>query len=153
MNEIIRKKFRRLRSPRATAAEFVMIAVCLLPASLLRAQSKPAPTIPRREFGSEAGTREKAVSTAHLDLKSFSTRDVVRPNLRFTLVAEIALKPKMHVYAPGVDGFIPVDFQVDSSPNFKPQPPIYPQSEKLYLAPIQRTVQVYQEAIYRRSQS
>jgi cytochrome c biogenesis DsbD-like protein len=102
-----------------------------------------APTILLRESGSASGTRETVVKTPHLEIKSYTTRQVVRPNLRFTLVAKIELKPKMHVYAPGVEGFIPIDFQIDPSPNYRTQPVTLPKAEKLYLAPIQQTAQVY----------
>lgn len=103
-----------------------------------------APTILLREFGSAAGTREAAVKTAHLEMKYFSTRDIVRPNLRFTLVANFELKPKMHVYAPGVQNYIPLRFEIDASPNYTAKPAAYPKAETLYLAPIQETVAVYQ---------
>ena len=103
-----------------------------------------APTILLREFGSRAGTRETVVNTDHLEMKYFSTRDLAHPSLRITLVADIDLKPKMHVYAPGVSGYIPIQLQLNDSPYLTPQPAAYPKSQKLYLAPIQETVAVYQ---------
>jgi len=103
-----------------------------------------APTILLREFGSTAGTRETAVNTAHLELKYYSTRDVVRPSLRFTLVADLDLKPKMHVYAPGVQGYIPIQFELDSSPDYSAQPVAYPKPETVHLDAIDETVSVYQ---------
>ena len=102
-----------------------------------------APSILLREFGSASGTRETVVNTAHLELKYYSTRDVVRPSLRFTLAADLALKPGMHVYAPGVRNYIPIRFELDSSPHYAAQPAAYPQPQMLYLAPIQETVPVY----------
>jgi hypothetical protein len=103
-----------------------------------------APTILLREAGSASGTREKVVSTAHLTLKYSSTRDVVRPNLRFTLVSEFEMKPKMHVYAPEAKGYIPIKLDVDASSNYSAKPAAYPKSELLYLAPIKETIQVFQ---------
>ena len=103
-----------------------------------------APTILLREFGSAAGTRETAVKADHLDLKYYSTLDVVRPNVRFTLVADLELQPKTHVYAPGVQGYIPIAFELDSSPNYAAHPVEYPKSETLYLEAIKETVPVYQ---------
>jgi hypothetical protein len=102
-----------------------------------------APTILLSEFGSASGTRQTAVETDHLQLKYFSTRDTVRPNLRFTLVASVALKPKMHVYAPSVKDYIPIRFELDPSANFAAKPPVYPKAESLYLEPIQETVPVF----------
>ena len=102
-----------------------------------------APTILLREFGSTSGTREVDVDTDHLRMKYFSTRDVVRPNLRFTLVANIEMKPKMHVYAPGTQGYIPIKFEIDPSPNFSKKSVVLPNPENLFLAPIKQTVPVY----------
>ena len=103
-----------------------------------------APTILLREFGSPAGTRETAVQTDHLELKYYATRDLARPNLRFTLIADFQLKPKMHVYAPGVQNYIPIRFELTPSPNYKALKPEYPKSENLYLPAIQELVSVYQ---------
>jgi hypothetical protein len=103
-----------------------------------------APTILLREFGSAAGTRETAVRTNHLEMKYHSTRDIVRPNLRFTLVADFQLQPKMHVYAPSVQGYIPIRFEIEPSPYFTVHPTEYPPAEDLYLAAIKETVPVFQ---------
>ena len=103
-----------------------------------------APTILLTEFGSASGTRQTAVETDHLKMKYYSTRDTVRPNLRFTLVAAIDLKPKMHVYAPGVKDYIPIRFELDPSANFSAKAATFPKAESLYLEAIQETVQVYQ---------
>jgi hypothetical protein len=74
-----------------------------------------APTILLREFGSVAGTRETVVNNSHLQLKYYASTDVVRPDLRFTLVADIILPPKMHVYTPEVKGYIPIQFKLEDS--------------------------------------
>jgi hypothetical protein len=104
-----------------------------------------APTILLREFGSDAGTRQSDVKTAQLEIKYYSTVDPVRPNVRFTLVTEFELKPKVHVYAPGVQGgYIPIDLQIDPSPNYSVHPAAYPKSERLFLPAIKETVSVFQ---------
>ena len=103
-----------------------------------------APTILLREFGSAAGTRETAVRTNHLEMKYHSTRDTVRPNLRFTLVADFQLQPKMHVYAPSVQGYIPIRFEIEPSPYFTVHETEYPPAEDLYLPAINETVAVFQ---------
>ena len=103
-----------------------------------------APTILLREFGSAAGTREHTARTSHLEMKYYATRDTVRPNLRFTLVADFQLPPKMHVYAPSVQGYIPIRFELDPSPYFTAHPTEYPPPEMLYLPAIQETVPVFQ---------
>jgi hypothetical protein len=102
------------------------------------------PTVLLREFGSVAGTRETSVKTDQLELKYYSTSDVVRANLHLTLVADFDLKPKMHVYAPEVQHYIPLQITLDPSPYYTVLPAEYPKPEVLYLAPIQETLPVYQ---------
>ncbi|MBI4463759.1 MAG: redoxin domain-containing protein [Acidobacteria bacterium] len=102
-----------------------------------------APSILLREFGSLAGTRETVVQTAHLELKYYATRDVVRPSLRLTLVADFQLPAKMHVYAPGVANYIPIQWKLNASPYYVAHAVEYPPSEWLYLPAIQETVPVY----------
>jgi hypothetical protein len=103
-----------------------------------------APTILLREFGSLAGTRQMEVKTDYLEMKYYATSDVVRPDLRFTLVADFLLPPKMHVYSPEVKGYIPIQFEVEPSPNYKAQAAEYPKSEILFLPAINEAVSVYQ---------
>jgi len=102
-----------------------------------------APTILLREFGSAAGTRQTVVKTDHLELQYYSTRDAIRPSLRFTLVADFQLPPKMHVYAPGVKNYLPIRLELDPSSNFAAPPAEYPKSETLYLPVIDEKVPVY----------
>lgn len=103
-----------------------------------------APSILWREFGSRVGTRETVVKTSHLEMKYYATRDVVRPSLRLTLLADFQLPPKMHVYAPGVANYIPIQWKLEDSPNYVLRAVEYPPSEILYLPAIQETVPVYQ---------
>lgn len=103
-----------------------------------------APSILLREFGSAAGTRETSVKTDQLELKYYSTDDVVRSGLDLTLVADFDLKPKMHVYAPEVQQYIPIQLTLEPSAYYAAHPADYPKPETLYLAPIKETVPVYQ---------
>ena len=105
-----------------------------------------APTILLREFGSVAGTRQTTIKTNHLEMKYYSTTDTVRPDLRFTLVADIMLPPKMHVYTPAVKGYIPIQLQLQDSPNYAAQPVEYPKGELLLLPAINEIVPVYQNS-------
>ena len=93
-----------------------------------------APTILLREFGSQAGTRETRVETDHLELKYYSTQDVVHPSLRLTLVAGLDLKPKMHVYAPTVQGYIPIQLELEPSSEYVVHAAEYPTPDNDTLA-------------------
>src|SRR5258708_13853960 len=73
-----------------------------------------------------------------------SSNCVVRGGQRVALVLEIELKPKMHVYAPGVDGYIPIAWKMKESPGFAVHDVTLPPSKMLHLAAINETVPVYQ---------
>jgi len=62
---------------------------------------------------------------------------------RVALVLDIELKPGMHVYAPGVDGYIPIDWKIQASPVATPHDVSLPKSEILYLKAIEEKVPVY----------
>ena len=101
------------------------------------------PTMLLKEFGSIAGTRETVMNTRYLEVKTYSTMDVVRPNVHITLVGDFTLKPKMHVYAPGADHYIPISLELNRSPYYKTDPTQYPAPEVLNLPAIHETVPVY----------
>lgn len=97
-----------------------------------------------RQFGAEAGTPYTAVETKHLRLATSQGTTVVRTGQRVSLTLDIDLKPRMHVYAPGVEGYIPIDWKLTESPAFKPHDSVYPESKKVRLEVIKETVPVYQ---------
>ncbi|MBI3934965.1 MAG: redoxin domain-containing protein [Acidobacteria bacterium] len=103
-----------------------------------------APTILLREFGSAAGTRETTVNAKYLQMKYYASADLARPDLRFTLVADFVLPPKMHVYTPEVKDYIPIEFRLEGSPNFTAKTVEYPKGDLLFLPAINEIVPVYQ---------
>lgn len=64
---------------------------------------------------------------------------------RVALIIDIDLEPNMHVYAPGVEGYIPIDWQMESSAAADVHAPEFPKPEKLYLKAIDETVPAYRE--------
>lgn len=67
------------------------------------------------------------------------------PGQPIELIAELSLKPKMHVYAPGQADYIPISLTLDESADFKAEPVVYPPAQSLYLEPIQQTAKVYEK--------
>ena len=63
---------------------------------------------------------------------------------RVKLRLEIDLPAKSHVYAPGVQGYIPIDWQLSPNASYEALPMQYPQSRNLYLEAIKETVPVYE---------
>ena len=71
----------------------------------------------------------------------------VPPGGRVTLIVDVKPKPKMHVYAPGQTGYIPLSVTLDPSPDFKTQPPKFPVPGTYYFAPLKETVKVFDTAV------
>ena len=90
----------------------------------------------------DAGRR--TTETGQLKITTAASNATARPGLRITLSLEIELKPGMHVYAPGVQGYIPIDWRLEEGgPAAKRHPFEYPASEMLRLEAIGETVPVY----------
>lgn len=96
-----------------------------------------------RQYGERPGSTRQTVETKHLKLVSSASQTSVRWGERIALTVDIDLKGGMHVYAPGVDGYIPIDWKIKSAPAFTPHEVTYPASQQLYLKPIHETVPVY----------
>ena len=97
-----------------------------------------------RQFGALADAGNSSVETDHVRLTTAASMAVARPGHRIVLSLELDLKPNMHVYAPGVEGYIPIDWKLEESPAARAHPFQYPASRKLHLKAIGETVPVYQ---------
>jgi hypothetical protein len=97
-----------------------------------------------RQYGEAAGAAAQTVETRHLRLTTSASLDTVHWGQRLALVAAIELKPGMHVYAPGVQGYIPIEFNLTATPAFQAHAPGYPAARTLRLKAIGETVPVYQ---------
>lgn len=97
-----------------------------------------------RQFGGTAGASKTVAETRQLRLSASASLAAVRTGQRIALIIEVELKPKMHVYAPGVEHYIPIDWSIAESPAIKIFPAAYPPSKMLHLPVIDETVPVYQ---------
>ena len=97
-----------------------------------------------RQFGGPVDVVRGAVEAKHLQITTAASNDIARPGLRIALSLDIEMKPRMHVYAPGVQGYIPIDWRLDEGgPAAKRHSFEYPRSEMLRLEAIGETVPVY----------
>jgi DsbC/DsbD-like thiol-disulfide interchange protein len=83
------------------------------------------------------------VKGKQLTAKVSASNATLAPGERVTLILDIDLNPNMHVYAPGVDGYIPIDWKMQDPQTANVQPAIFPPSQKLYLEAIGETVPTY----------
>jgi hypothetical protein len=101
-----------------------------------------------RQYGAPVTAGQHAIETKYLRLTTAASNDLARPGLRIALSLAVELEPGMHLYAPGVQGYIPIDWRIeDGGPAAKRHAFKYPPSEMLRLEAIGETVPVYRGRI------
>jgi Disulphide bond corrector protein DsbC len=82
--------------------------------------------------------------TAHVSVKT-SVEPARAAGSPTTLLLEITPAPKVHIYAPGQQGYIPVELTLEPSPQYSAQPAAYPNAVTVMLPAIQEKARVYNE--------
>jgi hypothetical protein len=100
-----------------------------------------------RESGKRADAVRSISETKHLRLAATASTQVARPGHRIVLSLDVDLNPRMHVYAPGVQGYIPIEWKLDEGPAAEPHAFEYPASRMMQLKVIGETVPVYRDRI------
>jgi hypothetical protein len=100
------------------------------------------------ELGQEV---TETVEAPHLQLVLEQSDTTGVPGTRITLVAEVRLPPDVHVYAPGTQGYKPIQLVIEPVPQLELKPAVYPPSKTLYLPAIKEKVPVF-EGTFRISQ-
>jgi hypothetical protein len=101
-----------------------------------------ADTILIKEF-SIGGDNKTEVRTDHMKICAFTSQHTVRPGNRISIVLEIELPEKMHIYAEGAEGYTPISLQILEDPNLRIHDPEYPEAEILYIEVIKESVPIY----------
>lgn len=96
-----------------------------------------------QQFGAAAGGAHETRQSKQLQVSLSASTDTVATGQHVALVLDIDLKPKMHVYAPGVEHYIPIEWQMAESDAAKAEAVKWPKFEKLFLEAINETVPVY----------
>jgi hypothetical protein len=91
------------------------------------------------------------VEAPHLQVALEQSDSVGVSGTHITLVAEVRLPPDVHVYAPGSQGYKPIQLVLDSIPELEFKPTEYPPSKILFLPAIKERVPVF-EGTFRISQ-
>jgi peroxiredoxin len=100
-----------------------------------------------QQFGLIKGPASKEVVGRQLSLTATASNSIVAAGQRIILTLDIVLKPNMHVYAPGVEGYIPIDWAMKESDAGAASKVDYPASVKLHLPVIDETVPVYRDRV------
>ncbi len=101
-----------------------------------------AASILLRQFGLEPKTHETAAGK-HLALSAAASDRDVHPGHRITLSIDVKPGPRIHVYAPGVQNYIPIALTLEPSKAYAADPVLYPPSKTMNLPAIHESVPVY----------
>ena len=66
------------------------------------------------------------IDTPQATVSWFASDSLIAPGNRITLIVDIDPKPKMHVLAPGAQGYIPLDWEMGTSKAWISFPLAYP---------------------------
>ena len=86
---------------------------------------------------------QTTAETNHLRVSTSASAGHVRPGQRVALTLDIELKPNMHVYAPSVEGYIPIQWSMAPNAEIVAQPVVSPPAKMLRLEAIDETLPVY----------
>ena len=85
------------------------------------------------------------VQAPHLEVGVQQSDRTGVPGSLITLITEVRLPREVHVYAPGTNGYKPIELVIDSTPNVEFRPTIYPRSKVLFMPAINERVPVFKE--------
>jgi Disulphide bond corrector protein DsbC/AhpC/TSA family len=98
-----------------------------------------------RQFGVRPEAGRSEVEGKQLKLEAAASNLVVAAGQTLSLTLDVEMNPNMHVYAPGVEGYIPIDWKMKESEAVAAHTVSYPPSVKLHLVAIDETVPVYRD--------
>ena len=110
------------------------IAIALAAATLALGPADQTPRGP---------VQQNELTAKHLKVLVTPIDRLAAPGSQITLALEITPGPKIHVYAPEQEDYIPVSLKLQPSADFKASPAKYSPSQSLFLAPINETAKVY----------
>ena len=97
-----------------------------------------------KEFN-EGGRQGTEIETPHLKLRTSASNERAYAGSRLTLLLEVELPERMHVYAPGVmSPYIPISWTLDDSKAWEALPVTLPPARTLRMDAIKETVPVFE---------
>ncbi len=96
-----------------------------------------------KQFGIAPEKKQAVISAKHIALTAAATDPSPHMGQRVSIVLDGELPHNVHVYAPGVKGYIAIDWKLPETPAFKVGAVTYPPSTLMRLEAINETVPVY----------
>jgi DsbC/DsbD-like thiol-disulfide interchange protein len=81
--------------------------------------------------------------TAHLTIGTSTDPATAAPGRKISLLLDVVPKPKMHVYAPGQEGYIGITLTLEPDAAFTSGKPKYPAPEKIFIKILDEKQLVY----------
>jgi hypothetical protein len=100
-----------------------------------------------RRFSYTPEASKNQVRGKQLTAVASASNATARAGERVALILDIELQPNMHVYAPGVSGYIPIDWKLNNSDAWSDHGVTYPKPEILFLKVIDEKVPVFQNKL------
>jgi hypothetical protein len=97
-----------------------------------------------QEFGLAPATPHIAVKGKHLSLSTSASSTEARMGRHVSLMVDVELPARVHVYAPGVKGYIPIEWKQEDISAAKSGAVAYPVARTLFLPAIQEKVPVFE---------
>ena len=82
------------------------------------------------QFGLIPATEKNEIQGKQLTLTASASSSTVTAGQRVVLTLDLELKPNMHVYAPGVEGYIPIEWKMKDAGTAVAQDPVFPAAQK-----------------------
>ena len=98
-------------------------------------------------LGEPVAAAHSSVEAKHVVLTTAASTGIAMPGHRILLSVEINSPNRMHVYAPGVKGYIPAEWNMDLTGGTRSEQVLFPAPEKLYLKPIKEIALVYRRKV------
>ena len=97
------------------------------------------------DLGGEGDTTANRITTDHLEITTYASDEVVAPGHLFSIVFDVELRARMHVYAPGAKGYRIISFNLEPNPLLVTRSMQYPPSEIYFFEPLNERVPVFQK--------
>ena len=96
-----------------------------------------------KQFGIPPDDTHASVTAKHLQVSAAATDSRAQAGQHVSLLLDLEIPPGVHVYAPGVKGYIPINWEIAGNDAVKAGPVEYPESKMMTLDAIHETVPVY----------
>ncbi len=97
-----------------------------------------------REFDAAGDSTQGEAETPHLTARWSASNGALRTGQRLALVLDVELPEGMHVYAPEVEGYIPIAWNMTPAQGVEIEMASYPTARQKHLPAIQETVPIYE---------